>query len=59
MIEIRFRDIDPDTGLISQDKQIATCETSALASWVMQALTKLQEDAEDPNREIYTIPEIN
>lgn len=57
MIEIRFRDIDPDTGLISQDKQIAVCESETSASWVLEALSKLQEEELDPNREIYTIPE--
>lgn len=58
MIEIRFRDIDPDTGLTSQDKQIALCESETSAAWVLQALDKLQLDQHDPNREFYTIPEI-
>lgn len=58
MIEIRFKDIDPDTGEISQDKQIALCESEVSAAWVFQALNKLQSELDDPNREIYIIPEI-
>lgn len=58
MIEIRFKDIDPDTGSISQDKQIAVCGSETSAAWVLQALNKLQMELDDPNREIYTIPEI-
>jgi len=57
MIEIRFKDIDPDTGSISQDNQIATCESESSAKWVLHALLKLQKESADPNREIYTIPE--
>jgi hypothetical protein len=57
MIEIRFKDIDPDTGSISQDTQIAVCESESSAKWVLHALHKLQEESHDPNREIYTIPE--
>ena len=53
MIQIRFRDIDPDTGFISNDKLIATCETEQMAAWVLQALSLLEEEANNPNREIY------
>ena len=51
MYEIRFKDIDPDTGEISQDKRICLCEDVRDVLWVMHAL-KLSI-AEDPNREIY------
>jgi len=58
--EIRYRDTDPDTGRISQDKKIATCDSLQSARWVLAALLKYDEiEDPDPNREIYTIPEIS
>ena len=56
MIEIRFKDIDPDTGKVSQDKKICTCESEDLAKWVLYALQKVEEEADDPNREVYLMP---
>jgi len=53
MIEIRFRDIDPDTGGISQDMKIATCEILIAAEWIKQALET--GDADQPNREYYLV----
>jgi len=53
MIEIRFRDIDPDTGGISQDMKIATCEILIHAEWIKQALET--GDADQPNREYYLV----
>jgi hypothetical protein len=52
MIEIRFRDIDPDTGGISQDTKIATCEVLSHAEWIKQALAFGDDQ---PNREYYII----
>lgn len=51
MIEIRFRDIDPDTGEISQNKRIAVCDSKRMSNWVKNALD--ESIADDPNREIY------
>lgn len=53
--QIRFRDIDPDTGYISQDKLIALCETITSANWVMHGLHLTMVEDNDPNREIYMV----
>ena len=53
MIEIRFRDIDPDTGGISQDMKIATCEVASHAEWIKHSLET--GDADQPNREYYLV----
>lgn len=58
MIEIRFKDIDPDTGFISQDERIALCESEQTAKWVLYALNLAEKESDDPNRIIYSIPEI-
>lgn len=52
MIEIRFRDIDPDTGDVSQDRLIAVCDSVRMSNWVKQAVELTVTD--EPNREIYT-----
>lgn len=52
MIEIRFRDIDPDTGNVSQDKKICTCDNIRMANLVINCLNK---ELDDPNREIYQV----
>jgi hypothetical protein len=54
VIEIRFRDIDPDTGKVSQDKRIALCDNENMAKWVLYALDLAQREDSDPNREIYS-----
>lgn len=51
MIEIRFRDIDPDTGGISQDLKIAETDTMLHANWIKQALS--ENGCDEPNREFY------
>jgi len=53
MIEIRFRDIDPDTGDVSQDKKIAICEFENHAKWIKHALEV--DEADEPNREFYLV----
>ena len=53
MIELRFRDIDPDTGGISQDTKIATCEVASHAEWIKHALEI--GEADQPNREYYLV----
>lgn len=55
VIEIRFKDIDPDTGEISQDKKICECENEKMAKWVAYALNLVEAESADPNRTIYTI----
>jgi hypothetical protein len=52
VIEIRFRDIDPDTGDVSQDRLIAVCDSVRMSNWVKQAVELTVTD--EPNREIYT-----
>jgi len=52
VIEIRFRDIDPDTGDVSQDRLIAICGSIRMSNWVKQAIELTVTD--EPNREIYT-----
>lgn len=51
MIEIRFKDIDPDTGSVCQDKRIAVCDSKRMSNWVKNALWKTVDG--EPNREIY------
>jgi hypothetical protein len=56
MFEVRFKDIDPDTGEISQDKRICECEDHMEAFWVQKSLESQwfsSEGAQDPNREFY------
>ena len=56
MFEVRFKDTDPDTGEISQDKKICECEDHQEAFWVQKSLESewfSSEGAQDPNREFY------
>jgi hypothetical protein len=56
MFEIRFKDIDPDTGEISQDEKICVCEDPRSANWVRHSLEHewySPEGSQDPNREFY------
>ena len=55
--QVRFRDIDPDTGLVSQDKMIASCETCESAEWIVNALEveSFSQLSHDPNREFYVL----
>ena len=53
MIEIRFRDIDPDTGGISQDMKIAETSELSHANWIKHSLAKDEDN--DPNREFYIV----
>lgn len=56
--QVRFKDIDPDTGLISQDSLIATCNTESDAKWVHAALNAewfSPNGGCDPNREFYIL----
>jgi len=53
MIQIKFRDIDPDTGNVSQEKTVATCEAAEIAKVIVKALNKWQSS--EPNREFFSI----
>ncbi len=56
--QVRFRDIDPDTGLRSQDNIIAHCDDENTANWVKHAIEKdwfSPEGPQDPNREFYIL----
>lgn len=55
MLEIRFRDIDPDTGDITQDKRIAICDSDKMANWIFSSLQLLERESDNPNRELYLI----
>lgn len=56
--QVRFRDIDPDSGSKSQDVLIAQCESEETAKWVKIAIEKdwfSDEGPCDPNREFYIL----
>lgn len=54
MIEIRYRDIDPDTGEVSTDRLMCTCDDERIANWIFLAIDKdMSLNYDDPNREIY------
>jgi hypothetical protein len=54
MIEIRYRDIDPDTGEVSTDRLMCTCDNEMIANWIYLAVVKdMSLDYDEPNREIY------
>jgi len=54
MIEIRYKDINPDSGDITNDQMICQCPTEMLAEWVYSALVRdMSLDYDNPNREFY------
>jgi hypothetical protein len=59
MIEIRYKDIDPDSGNITTDNLICYCESPLIAEWVYSAIIRdMSLDYDEPNREIYIKNEI-
>lgn len=50
--EIRFKDIDPDTGDISQDLPVAITTKEEYANTIMHALNRYSYE---PNREYYVM----
>ena len=55
---IRFKDIDPDSGNVSQDELIALCDSENNAKWVLQALLQdwySPSGPNDPNRDFYMV----
>jgi hypothetical protein len=52
--EVKFKDIDPDTGLVSQNVLMAVCPDLNKAHCIAEALTKdWFESCGDPNREFF------
>jgi len=52
--EIWYKDIDPDTGNISNESRLCVCESDLIANWVMLALLKdMSLDYDNPNRELF------
>jgi hypothetical protein len=51
--EIRFKDIDPDSGEVSQDVMLATSENEMYARWIVHSLGFDNAENGDPNREFY------
>ncbi len=55
MTEIRYRDIDPDSGELTRDEIICTCYNDLTSEWVYSAIIRdMSLDYDEPNREIYT-----
>lgn len=54
IVEIWYKDIDPDTGSISTEKRLCSCDSELIANWVMTALEKdMSLDYDEPNRELF------
>lgn len=54
MTEIRYRDIDPDSGNITTDRMVCQCPDKMIADWVYSALVRdMSLDYDQPNREFY------
>ncbi len=51
--EIRFKDINPDSGEVSQDVMLATSENEMYARWIVHSLEFDNAENGDPNREFY------
>jgi len=51
--EIRFKDIDPDSGGVSQDVLLATSENEMYARWISHSLEFDNTRNKEPNREFY------
>jgi hypothetical protein len=54
LFEIRYRDIDPDSGELTKDQIICTCYSKLTTEWVYSAIVRdMSLDYDEPNREIY------
>lgn len=54
MFEIRYKDIDPNTGEVNRDEMVCQCPNEMLCEWVFSALSKdMSLDYDQPNREFY------
>ena len=56
--EIRYKDTDPDTGKVIEDTKVASCDNQYTARWVMKSLVLSMLEAGEPNREIYSMPDL-
>jgi len=59
-IELRFKDIDPDSGDISQDELMCICLDMDMANWLKITVEENwygENGPCDPNREFYIIIE--
>lgn len=50
---VYFKDVDPDTGLLSQVTKMCDCDRESKAKCIVLALNNY--DCEDPNREYYAV----
>jgi hypothetical protein len=58
MIDIMYKDIDPDTGKVTDGARVATCYDRISARWVINSLRMSILEAGEPNREIYSVPDL-
>lgn len=50
MMEIRYKDIDPDTGEITNDQLVCQCPNPSITERILSLLI---EDNDEPNRDFY------
>jgi len=54
--QIRFKDIDPDSGIISQDEFFCMCNDENTAKLILDLVEKdWYSENGDPNREFYIL----
>jgi protein-disulfide isomerase len=54
MYEIKFKDTNPDTGVVVLGYTLATCQNGEFADYLCELIQKNYADIEqDPNREFY------
>lgn len=52
MYQVKYKQIDPDTGRIIREEKMANCESLRMANWIT---TFLIEGESDPNREYFIV----
>lgn len=60
MIQVRYKDIDPDSGEVNTDVMMCTCLDFDKANWIKLAIEEQwygENGPCDPNREFYIIIE--
>ena len=54
LVEIWYRDIDPDTGERSEEHKLCSCDSHFIANWIMTALKiDMSLHYDNPNRELF------
>jgi hypothetical protein len=54
MYEVRMKDIDPDTGYVSNDEPVAICQSENWANIIKDLIIKDYMEVEsNPNRDFY------